>query len=280
MRSCAHIFVFSACTVLVVSTASAHGPQIQVTDTDNKITTRQLFMNSPYGDSLTGEKTVYVLPIRKAVSGSPSTDYWTVMPNDTIDPILNTNAYQFGPGLAYGYGHTFTDGYHFNVDFSDSLGWWNGAAFVSNPGLEAVGAFRGDSTSAEDQVFIDGSSVPSQGLVFSNISSSYDSDSHASMRFRMNGDGADALVEPSDGIYLLNLQISSTQPGLDPSSVISFVLYKNASWADVSAAVGSLGVDSSLVQYVAIPEPATGLLAVCGFAAIMARRRTRRRDEA
>ena len=42
------------------------------------------------------------------------------------------------------------------------------------------------------------------------------------MRFRMNGDGADALVEPSDGIYLLNLQITSTQPGLDPSSVISF----------------------------------------------------------
>jgi hypothetical protein len=274
MRSC--MFVFTACAVFVVSSASAHGPQIQVTDTGNKITTREVVPDAPYGGSLTNEKSVYVLPILKSVSGSPSTDYWAVMPNNTIDPITLTNSYPFGPGLAYGYGHTFTDGFHFNVSFTDSLKKWNGSAFVSNPGVEAVGAFRGDSTSSLDQVIIGGGSIPGSGLVFSNIASTYNSDSHSSMRFRLLGDGASALTAPSDGIYLLKLQISSTQPGLDPSSVLSFLLYKNASYSDLNAAVSGLGVNSSLVQFVGVPEPATGALAIGGFVALMLRRRVRR----
>jgi hypothetical protein len=274
------MFVFTACAALVVSTASAHGPQIQVTDTGNKITTREVIPDAPYGNSLTNEKSVYVLPILKSVSGSPSTDYWAVMPNNTIDPITLTNSYPFGPGLAYGYGHTFTDGFHFNVSFTDSLKKWNGSTFVSNPGLEAVGAFRGDTTAPPDQAVINGSSIPGSGLVFSNIASTYNSDSHSSMRFRMLGDGSSALTAPSDGIYLLKLQISSTQPGLDPSSVLSFLLYKNATYSDLSTAIDSLGVNSSLVQFVGVPEPTTGTLAMSGFVALVLRRRVRRKGEA
>ena len=87
-----------------------------MTDTNDKIVTRTLIPNAPYEDSLTDPKSVYVLPIIKAVSGSSTTDFWTVMPNNVIDPILGSSEFQFGPGLAYGYSHTFTDGYHFTVN--------------------------------------------------------------------------------------------------------------------------------------------------------------------
>ena len=267
-----------ACTALASSVAYAHGPQIQVTDTNDKITTRTLLTEDPYGDSLTAPKSVYVLPILKAVSGAPSTDYWTVMPNSTIDPILSISQFQFGPGLAYGYGHTFTEGFHFNVSFTDSLKTWDGSSFVNDPGPEAVGAFRGDATSSPDQVVLTGSGIPAQSLVFSNISATYNSDSHSSMRFRLLGDGSSALVPPAVGLYLLQLQITSTQPGLAASDPFYFLLYKNASPGSLDAAVASLGVDSSLVQYVPVPEPAAALLLSFGAVGLLIRPNRRRRS--
>jgi hypothetical protein len=271
----ARMFVLGACAAFAASAANAHGPQIQITDTSNKITTRELILDDPYSDSLTNEKSVYVLPILKAVTGSPSTDYWTVMPNDDIDPITGSSQFQFGPGLAYGYGQTFDAGRHFNVNFVDSLKRWDGSAFGNNPGPEEIGAFQGDATFPADTAFTT-DSAPYQGLVFSNITAGYDDESHSYMRFRMLGDGTSALSEASDGIYLLKLQITSTQPGLDPSNVMSFVLYKNATFSDLSAAVAALGVDPSLVQFVGIPEPTAGALAVGGFVALVLRRRARR----
>src|SRR4051812_29478586 len=124
------MFLFCACAALTPPWAYAHGPQIQITDTGDKIVTRALVSNSPYGDTLAAEKLAYVLPILKAVSGSPSTDFWTVMPNSSIDSILGSSQFQFGPGLAYGFGHTFADGYHLMVSFVDPLKRWNGSAFV------------------------------------------------------------------------------------------------------------------------------------------------------
>jgi hypothetical protein len=156
---------------------------------------------------------------------------------------------------------------------------WDGSAFVPNTGAghpEAVGAFRGDSTSSPDQLAITGSAIPGSGLTFSNIASTYNGESHSSMRFRMLGDGTSALTEPSDGIYLLKLQISSTQPGLDPSSVLSFLLYKNASYSDVTAAVNALGVNPSLVQIVGVPEPTAAVLGLNGVCGLAWRRRFRR----
>ena len=114
----------------------AHGPQIQVTNTGNKIITRELILEGQYSTSLTSPKSVYVIPILQAVTGNPSTAYWTVMPNPAIDSILGISGFQFGPGLAYGYGHTFDSGQHFNVNFMGSLKRWNGAVFVNNPGPE------------------------------------------------------------------------------------------------------------------------------------------------
>lgn len=264
--------------VLATSLARAHGPQMQVTDTNNKITTREIIPEPPYDTSLTAEKSAYVLPILQAITGSPTTNFWTVMPNSTIDPILQTSEFQFGPGLAYSYGQSFTSGFHFNVSFTDSLKRWNGTSFVNNPGPEAVGAFRGDSTSAADQVVITGGAVPAQSLAFNNIAASYPADSHSSMRFRLLGDGTSALVAPANGIYLLSLQISSTQPGLASSDPFSLLLCKNASAADLAAAVTGLGVDPSRVQFLSVPEPTAALLAASGLVGLVIwRRKTGRR---
>jgi hypothetical protein len=258
------MFVFCACAALAPLWAWAHGPQIQVTDTGEKIVTRTLISNAAYGDSLTDQKSVYILPILKGLSGSPSTDYWTVMPNSVIDPILGSSEFQFGPGLAYGYGHTFSDGFHFTIDILGALQRWNGSAFVNDAGPESVGVLRGDATSSPDQLVISGTSGGSQSLPFSNIASTYDGDSHSSMRFRLLGDGASALVAPADGLYMLTLQVTSNQPGLAFSDPINFLLYKNASTSSVNAAVASLNVNSALVQFVPVPEPSVLVLAACG----------------
>jgi hypothetical protein len=274
------MIVFCACVVFAIAEANAHGPQIQVTNTSSKITTRELIPAGPYGTSLTPEKTVYVMPVAKVVSGSPSTDYWTVLPNSTIDTTLGVSAYQFGPGLAYGYGHTFASGEHFNVNFTDPLKYWDGSNFVTSfTGFdEEIGAFRGDNTTSPDQAATT-DSAPFQGLVFSNISATYNEESHSSMRFRMRGDGLSALVEPSDGIYLFQFQITSTQAGLAPSDVVSLVLHKNATSGQLASAVSSLGVDPSLVQFVNVPEPTAlllGIAAAWGFASIRTTCRLRR----
>jgi hypothetical protein len=273
----ARMFAFGACAVLVVSPANAHGPQIQITDTNNKIITRELNPVGPYGNSLTAQKSVYVIPILQAVTGNPATAYWQVMPNPDIDPILGVSGYQFGPGLAYGYGHTFDAGQHFNANFTDSLKRWNGTTFANNPGPEEMGAFRGDSTTPADTAFTtDG--PPFQGLAFSNISATYNAESHSSMRFRVLGDGTSALVAPQDGLYLMQLQITSTQPGLAASDPFYFLLYKNVFSDSVNAAVTSLGVDPSLVQYLPVPEPAAVILAAGGLVGVLMYGRTVRRS--
>jgi hypothetical protein len=266
MRIC--MIAFGACAALAASTANGHGPQIQVTNTSSKIVTRELIPAGPYGNSLTAPKSVYVIPILQAITGNPSTAYWQVMPNSDIDPILSVSAYQFGPGLAYGFGHTFDAGQHFNVNFTDSLKRWNGANFAANPGPEEIGAFRGDSTSPADTAFTTNSG-PFQGLVFNNISATYNAESHSSMRFRVLGDGASALVEPQDGLYLLQLQITSTQPSLAASDPFYFLLYKNASPSSLNSAVLSLGIDPSLVQFLPIPEPRAAVLAVVGLIGLL-----------
>jgi hypothetical protein len=258
------MFVFGACAALAPLGACAHGPQIQITDTGDKIVTRTLIPNAPYGDSLTAAKSVYVLPILQAVSGSPSTDYWTVMPNSSVDPILGSTQFQFGPGLAYGYGHTFADGAHFTVNFVSPLQRWDGTEFINDSGPEAVGAFRGDATAPADQLVISGTSSASQSLPFSNISSTYDSDAHSSLRFRILGDGVSALVAPPNGLYLLTLQIASTQPGLAVSDPIYFLLDKNADAAQIDSAVASLHINLALVQFVNVPEPCDITLAAIG----------------
>jgi hypothetical protein len=270
------ILALGICMSVATASSFAHGPQIQVTNTNNKIVTRELIRTGPYGNSLTPPKSLYVMPILKAISGSPSTDYWQVMPNPDIDQVLGVSGFQFGPGLAYGYGHTFDAGQHFTVAFTDSFKRWNGTSFATNPRPGEIGAFRGDSTTPADTTFTtDG--PPFQGLVFSNISASYNGESHSSMRFRVLGDGTSALVEPQDGLYLLQLQITSTQAGLAASDPVYFLLYKNVPASSLNNAVGSLEIDSALVQYLPVPEPPAGAFVFTSLVSVWTLRRSFRR---
>ena len=85
--------------------------------------------------------------------------------------------------------------------------------------------------------------------------------------------GANAAVEGEDGIYLMTMTYASTEPGLNASAPFYFLLHKNAPPAEIIAAVGSLGVASSFVQYV--PEPSTASLLAACLATLPALRRSR-----
>ena len=61
---------------------------------------------------------------------------------------------------------------------------------------------------------------------------------HNSLRFALLGDGASPTSASPDGIYLLKLQLSSTQAGLAPSDAYHFVLYKNASTLPFALRIG------------------------------------------
>ena len=77
---------------------------------------------------------------------------------------------------------------------------------------------------------------------------------HASLRFAILGDGTDPLSVEPDGVYLVGMQLTSTQSGLAASDPYYFVLYKNAV-SGVLDAVNALGVSASAVQFADVPEP-------------------------
>lgn len=252
------------------SVTLAHGPQLQITNDDGKIVTRSIFMEAPYA-ALTPRKSVYVMPVLE-FNGS-----WYARPNGTIDPVLGTPVYFSGPGLAYGHDQAdggpraFEAGSILSLDFTDGLKRWDGTGFV-DPGTEQIQAFRG-SPANPSATAVTSDSAPFESLAFSPISEDYDEEAHGSARFRLLGDGSDPLSTSQDGVYLLSLSVSSTQAGLAASDEFFYLLNKGAAASDVAAAVSSLGVDASLVQYV--PEPSSfalaGILALGGFAFVRMR---------
>src|SRR4051812_21990748 len=77
----AYAFALGACAALAAATASAHGPQIQITNDAGKIGTRQLLVDAPYSGALTANTLVYVMPLVQFNSVLYS------QPNGTIDPV-------------------------------------------------------------------------------------------------------------------------------------------------------------------------------------------------
>jgi hypothetical protein len=255
--------MLAVAAALAASTAFAHGPQIQITNDNNKIVTRRIVADEPY-TTLTAPTLLYVIPLH------PFNGVWYARPN---------NAYPTGAGLAYGYDQVdggvraFEAGTHFELNFADSLTRWNGAAFV-DPGSEQIGAFRGSSTVSLDQA-ITSDSGPVPGIVFPNTSATYNANAHSGARFRLLGNGADPLSSSQDGVYLLKLQITSNQSNLESSDVFSFLLHKNAAPEEIASAVRFLELDSSLVQYV--PEPGASALVALGSLCCLGWRHMKRR---
>jgi hypothetical protein len=251
----------------------AHGPQIQITGDTGKIVTREIILDDPYSTSLTDPKSVYVIPVAQ-LNG-----VWYSQPNSDIDPILMQVEFPSGPGLAYGYDRVgggpqvFAAGSTLSENFTAGLKLWNGSAFV-DPGTEQIGAFPGSQTAPADQA-ITSDSGPFTGITFPAMAASYDEDDHFEARFRLLGDGVNPLNPSQDGVYLLSLQVTSTQGGLAPSDPFYFVLGKNATDEAVIDAVNALttdhGIAPSLVQYV--PEPGALTLFVVGAVCLIVMRR-------
>jgi hypothetical protein len=251
---------FQLATALAATAAFAHGPQIQITNDNGKIVTRQLIQDGPYGDSLTSPKSVYVMPLLD-FSG-----VWYSRPNN--EQLAGLPAFPSGPGLAYGYDladggpQAFAGGSVISVGLLDGLKLWNGAAYA-DAGATELKAFRGSNaniSTPEANFAITSDVGPFDSLSLAAIAENYGSEGdevHGSFRWALLGDGSSPTSASPDGVYLLKLQASSTQDGLAPSDPYYFVLPKNATPEAVAAAVSSLGFAPELVQVV--PEPAAAL---------------------
>jgi hypothetical protein len=270
-------YVVATFVLLTAASAIAHGPQIQITNDGGKIVTRQLIADGPYSNSLTPAKSVYVMPLLE-FNGA-----WYSRPNSAIDPILDVPAFPSGPGFAYGYdladggAQLFETGSILSLAFTDGLKQWNGASYV-DAGAIQLKAFRGSnaSISSPPENFATTSDAgPFDSLDLPAVAANYGTELaevHTSLRFALLGDGANPLSASPDGVYLLNMQLKSTQNGLAASDPYFFVLYKNPAPGLVLNAVNALGFSASAVQFADVPEPAALSLAIVGLVGLSSAR--------
>lgn len=261
--------------------SSAHGPQIQLTGESGKITTRRLILDGPYSDSLTPVTSVYVMPLKEYLGA------WYPRPNDSLLPG-DIPEFFSGPGFAYGYGFDsatpavtpFTAGAKFGLTYTAGLKRWNGSSFADAGATELV-AFTGGNPEAPTATAKTSDTGPFASLAVpagaGTISFTAEGDEvHSTVRYRLLGDGTLATAPSADGVYLLGLQLSISSGDKTPSDPFYYVLTKNASAGDVSAAVASLGFAPNLVQTI-VPEPGSASLTLLGVSVLGATRRRLRR---
>jgi hypothetical protein len=275
------MFTFGVCALLAAASANAHGPQIQTTRDAGKIVTREIVDESSYSTALSDPKSVYVMPLAQYLG------VWRAQPNNSLLPD-STPEFVGWPGFAYGYGYDattnptpFPAGSKFILDFIAGLKSWDGVAFV-DAGMAEAEAYRG--SSASPSALARTSDVgPFQSLMFpggSDVSFAAEGgDTHNTVNYRMLGDGTSTTSVLPDGVYLLSMQLSSTDASVAASNPFYFVLHKNPAQGAVAAAIDSLGFAPKLVQVV--PEPGAWMLAAIGVAGFgrtrfVLRRRDRR----
>lgn len=259
MRLCTVGLSAALISTLIVDSASAHGPQIQITLDGTTITTRTLIQDGPYSNSLTAPKSVYIMPLAQTAG------VWFSRPNGTMLPG-DVPEFNSGPGFAYGYGYNavtnpapFPIGSKFKLEYTAGLKLWNGASFI-DAGATELEALRGSLASPADVAKTNDLSpfedllLPGSGLSFSNA------EGHSGLTFRMLGDGASTTSPVADGVYLVSLKLSNTgSPNevapVRESAPFYIVLNKDGAPSDVSAAVASLGFAAGQVQ--SVPEPST-----------------------
>lgn len=268
MRTC--VFALALSAALASSLSLAHGPQIQVTEDNKKIVTRELLVDGPYSTALTPPKSVYVMPLA-SLDG-----VWYSRPNNAASTTIpGLPGFPSGPGVAYGHDlvngrpQTFAEGSVLSIGFVGGLKRWNGTAFA-DAGATQLKSFRGSNvniSSPTENFAITSDSGPFDSVSLPAVAAGYGAEAaevHSSIRFALLGDGASPTSASPDGVYLVSLQLGSTQSGLIPSDPYYFVLHKNAAMQDVSAAVQSLGISLALVQWV-VPEPNCVVLNAIGL---------------
>jgi hypothetical protein len=238
---------------LAGATAFAHGPQIQITTDAGQIVTRELKLDGPYSDELSSPKSVYVIPVKEQLGA------WYVRPNNEQIPGLGIPNFYSGPGYAFGFGVdpavpdtiSFAAGSVLTQTFVSGLEIWNGSSFA-DAGSTQIEAFLGTFTFPTATARTS-DSMPFASLALPALAYGDGDEAHATVRYRLLGDGISPTSSSVDGIYRVSLQLSSNETGLMASDPFQFVLHKNAPRAAVEAAVASLGIDAALVQFV--PEP-------------------------
>jgi hypothetical protein len=201
----------------------------------------------------------------------------------TPAPIAGTgwalNGYTGSPALVN------LSGKSFGLRFTSGLRAWNGSGFV-DAGNEQLQAFSGDATSAivsttpralTDDATTDNGAGPS--FINTPVGTTWSNAPHFSWSFRILGNGVDDTVAPDDGVYLAQYRVYSnaSDPGgsttIGESDIVSLLLFKNASLTEQQAAVASLNLASSQVQYAYTPEPASLVVMASVFTVLLKRRR-------
>lgn len=238
------------CCAIVIAIASAslaaaHGPQLQISNQNGKIVTHQVIQEGPYAE-MTNPKSLYVIPVREFNGG------WYARPNNTQRPApIGGPQYYSGPGLAYGSqagtADAFLEGEGLSLEFEAGLQVWDGAAFVGSID-HTVRAFRGISDAAAEA--FTSATAPFESLAFPQVKEGLEA--HTTARFQLLGGS-----KPANGLYLLSMSVSTSQPGVADSNLFQFLLNKNAT-AELPSALAALSFPTSLVQVV--PEPASALI--------------------
>jgi len=247
----------------LVPGAYGHGPQLQVTLDGSTIVTREI-LTDDYAP-LTGPKSAYVMPLLQRPFQSPADQTWYARPEQS-ETIPGLPDYYSGPGLAYGLDQTFDVGSVLEWGFADELLAWDGGEFV------AAGAVDFESfTSSQTARASTGETIALApiGPVGSDHGA-YNDQSHVTIRHRLTVGGVTS-VEPADGVYLATMRLTSDSSGGVASEAFYFVLSKDAPLGEVEAAVASLGLGASSVQWLVAPEPASAVLAALaalGLAAV------------
>jgi hypothetical protein len=252
----------------------AHGPQLQLTNESNKITTRALHLDEPYNSAMSDPTSVYVMPLAP-ISSFGGTAFWAQPSAE--HPIS-------GPGLAWCYGWTYTNSTTYTTSFPvgsnfveslvGGLQKHNGSTFVAAPDGAQVQIFKTDTNFGI-------SGTPSASVTLKSLvaPTSATFDDHTGVRFQLLGDGvvpsdahAPALVE--EGIYAIQLKLSlANQPqgsNIADSDPFHFVFFKGVEPGSALAAAQAAFPGASIQL---VPEPAlAGVLMV----AAMTMRRDRR----
>ena len=210
---------FAVCGLVLFSASSiwAHGTQIQITNTGNKIVTRNA-MTDYYGSptiippappTITDPIRVYQMPLLLDVSGQTFT-YPT-----TTQPLANS-----GPGFAFGTGGFFDTG-TISLNLLDGLKVWNGSSFI-DPGLEQINVFRGSVTATTPAIQMTTADAgPISSIVVSAaaampLGTELLGDSfHTGVRYRMLGDGSSRTSIGDDGVYLPAVFAEFDASGID-----------------------------------------------------------------
>ena len=240
MKMYVSVFASAAIIAAWASQVLAHGPVIQVGINNGKIVTRSLFVDEPY-DTLGAVRRIYQIPLVQRSLGDAN-DGWYGQLNG-----INPAAVYLGPGIAYGVGG-FATGVTIRESFADGLKLFDGTSLV-DPGSAQVQGLRGSIT-APSATLATTDVGPFASFAFATTAADTSS-SHKQVYWRLLGDGVTSNSSSPDGVYVVTLQVSTTQAGVESSDPFYVLFTKNASQGQIDAATGYV---STLV-----PEPAASL---------------------